>query len=127
LGRIPLFVPQGSIIPVGPVLQYTAEKSTEPTTLYIFGGKDASFTLYEDEGINYNYKAGKFSKIQIDYSASGNTLTIRKRVGAFDGMDSEKKFRIVWVDAANPQVFAPELVNSDVFAYTGSELIIHKK
>ena len=57
--------------PVGPDLQYTAEKPADPITLFVYTGKDASFSLYEDEGINYNYEKGAYSNININYSEQG--------------------------------------------------------
>jgi alpha-D-xyloside xylohydrolase len=56
--RMPLFVKAGSIVPVGPEIEYTAQKPADPVTLYVYTGADASFTLYEDEGTNYNYEKG---------------------------------------------------------------------
>ena len=56
--RIPLFVRAGSIVPFGPEIQYTDEKQAEHIKLYVYQGADAAFTLYEDEGVNYNYEQG---------------------------------------------------------------------
>ncbi len=56
--RMPLFVKEGSIIPVGPDIQYVDEKPADPLTLLVYTGRDCVFTLYEDEGINYNYEHG---------------------------------------------------------------------
>ena len=58
---MPIFVKAGSIIPVGPELQYTAERPADPITLYVYAGADGAFTLYEDEGVNYNYEQGGFA------------------------------------------------------------------
>jgi alpha-D-xyloside xylohydrolase len=45
---MPLFVRAGSIIPMGPFIQYSTEKS-DPLEIRIYAGADGDFTLYEDE------------------------------------------------------------------------------
>ena len=66
--RMPLFVKEGSIVPFGPEIQYAGEKQADEITLYVYAGKDAEFTMYEDEGVNYNYEKGAFSTIQFKYN-----------------------------------------------------------
>ena len=95
--RMPLFAKEGSIIPFGPALQYASEKPSDDITLFVYTGKDASFNLYEDEGINYNYEKGKFFNIPISYNESAKTLTIGKCTGDFAGMLKNKIFKIVWI------------------------------
>lgn len=65
--KIPVFVPAGAIIPFGPEMQWSDEKPAELITLYIYAGKDGGFTLYEDEGTNYNYEKGKYATIEFGY------------------------------------------------------------
>jgi alpha-D-xyloside xylohydrolase len=65
LQSIPLFVRAGSIIPFGPYLQYATEKAADPLEIRVYPGADGSFTLYEDEGENYNYETGKYSTIRF--------------------------------------------------------------
>ncbi|WP_282053600.1 TIM-barrel domain-containing protein [Maribacter luteus] len=103
--RIPLYVSSGSIIPVGPEIQYTDEKPADTLIIYIYKGKDGKFTLYEDEGVNYNYEKGKFSKIEFTYNDSKGTLSITKRQGTFDGMIKHRKFIFVTVDKDHPKSF----------------------
>lgn len=103
---LPLFVKAGSIIPFGPELQYTAEKSADPITLYVYAGADGAFTLYEDEGLNYNYEKGVFTRIPIQWNDSTRTLTIGKRAGSFPGMLSERTFEIVLVLKSKPAGFS---------------------
>lgn len=97
LERVPLFVKAGSIVIAGPEMQYTNEKPADPLTVYVFPGENGTFTLYEDEGINYNYEKGNFSTIRLDYDDATRTLTIGERKGSFDGMEAQRKFEIVWV------------------------------
>jgi alpha-D-xyloside xylohydrolase len=91
---IPLFAKGGSIIPIGPVRQSTAEKSDKPTDIYIIPGDNATFTLYEDEGTNYNYEKGEYSTIPFNWNNDKQQLTIGKRSGGFEGMEQEKTFII---------------------------------
>ncbi|HRG23196.1 MAG TPA: glycoside hydrolase family 31 protein [Chitinophagaceae bacterium] len=104
--RTPVFIKAGSIIPTGPALQYTSEKAADPLTLFIYTGKDASFTLYEDEGVNYNYEKGKFTEIPISFNQSTNTLTIGDRTGGFSGMLNSRTVFIKVVSAMQALPFA---------------------
>ena len=99
--RIPLFVRAGSIIPFGPEMQYTSEKPAEHIRLYVYQGDDASFTLYEDEGVNYNYEQGKYSMIEMKYDEESKELIIADRKGEFDGMLKERTFEIIKVSKNN--------------------------
>jgi alpha-D-xyloside xylohydrolase len=92
--RMPVFVKAGSIIPFGPGLQYTAEKPADTITINIYAGADASFNLYEDEGINYNYEKGAFSVIPIGYNEATKKVTVGERKGGFNGMLQKRTFRI---------------------------------
>ncbi len=97
LERMPLFVKEGSIIPAGPEIQYSGEKPADPITLYVFPGKDATFTIYEDEGVNYNYEKGQFATITLSYDEQGKSLTIGDRKGSFPGMSASRKFEVIWI------------------------------
>jgi alpha-D-xyloside xylohydrolase len=96
LNRMPLFVKEGSLLICGPVVQYSSEKQ-DPLTIYVFPGKNASTTLYEDEGTNYNYEAGKFATVAISYDDATATVSIAKREGSYPGMLAKRKIEIVWV------------------------------
>ena len=95
--RMPVFVKEGSIIPVGPELQYTSQKSADTITLFVYAGNNASFNLYEDEDTNYNYEKGIFATIRIDYNEGDRSLTINDRKGEFPGMLGKRIFNIIWV------------------------------
>ncbi len=94
---VPLFVKPGSIIPMGPFLQYSSEKPADPIELRIYRGADGKFTLYEDEGDNYNYEKGKYAVIPISWNEGKHSLEIGKRTGDFPGMLKERTFNIVCV------------------------------
>lgn len=103
--RIPLFVRAGSIIPFGPEIQYTDEKKADSIKLYVYQGADASFTLYEDEGTNYNYEKNRYALIPMTYDEASHQLIIGERKGEFDGMLQERTFEIIPVSKNNPQAF----------------------
>ena len=100
--RVPVFIREGSIIPTGPELQYAAEKPADPITLFVYTGKDASFVLYEDEGLNYNYEQGKYTEIPFTYNEAAQTLTIGERTGNFEGMLKNRTVYIRVISKTNP-------------------------
>jgi alpha-D-xyloside xylohydrolase len=95
---IPLFVPAGSIIPMGPFVQYATEKPADQIELRIYAGANGTFELYEDENDNYNYEKGMFSTIKFEWNDQQRELTIHNREGEFQGMLQSRKFNIVLVE-----------------------------
>lgn len=122
--RIPLFVPAGSILPFGPEIQFTDEKKSENINLYVYGGKNGAFTLYEDEGVNYNYEEGAFSTIDFVYDDTSKTLTIDTRRGMFNGMLNNRTFNVVFVDKTSVKEFNPD-VEGIVVPYSGEKQTIN--
>ncbi len=97
LDRVPLFVRAGSIVPLGPDVQYAAEKPADPIELRVYRGANGEFTLYEDENDGYNYEKGAYATIPIRWDEALQTLTIGERKGKFPGMLQSRNFRIVFV------------------------------
>lgn len=95
--KIPLFVKAGSIIPMGPFLQYSTEKPADPIELRIYPGANGSFTLYEDENDNYNYEKGVYATIDFNWDDAKRELTIGDRKGEFPGMLKERMIDVVVV------------------------------
>ena len=119
-GRIPLFVPAGSILPVGPDVQYATEHPDAPLTLYVYTGRDAHFTLYDDDAVTNAYERNEFSTIPITWDEASATLTIGSRSGQYSGMAAHRSFRVVIVSPDNPQPFGREDGNITV-DYDGRE------
>jgi alpha-D-xyloside xylohydrolase len=94
---LPLYVKAGSIVPMGPFLQYATEKAADPIELRIYPGADGQFTIYEDENDNYNYEKGKYATIAFSWDNTKKTLSIADRKGEFPGMLKERTFSIVLV------------------------------
>jgi alpha-D-xyloside xylohydrolase len=124
--QIPLFVREGSIIPFGPEIQFTGEKPADPITLYVYTGRNCGFTLYEDEGTNYNYERGEWSTIKFSYNDSTGDLTIDGRNGEFGGMLKERTFRIVWVTRNNHVAFHPGIVPHETVRYNGEKIVVKR-
>ena len=100
----------------------------ETVMLHLYGGKNRRFTLYEDEGTNYNYEQGKYATIPFLYDDKTQTLTIGERSGSFEGMLKVRRFKVVYrhpdlkVDALNIDEADGRIVN-----YTGKKLKITLK
>jgi alpha-D-xyloside xylohydrolase len=124
--RMPLYVREGSIIPVGPEIQYTDEKPADPVTLWVYTGRDCAFTLYEDEGTNYNYEKGECSTIKFSYSNSTGELTFGDRTGEYRGMRESRTFRIVWVTKGRPVPFSSGIKADAEIIYYGKKTGIIK-
>ena len=123
--RIPVFVPEGSIIPFGPEIQWSDEKPAELINLYVYEGKDAEFLLYEDEGTNYNYEKGKYATINITYSESSKTLTIGARKGSFNGMLQNRRFNVVTISKNHAQALNLENPQGKMIEYNGAEVKVN--
>jgi alpha-D-xyloside xylohydrolase len=125
--QIPVFVKEGSIIPFGPELQYTSQKTADTITLFIFGGRGASFKLYEDDGVTYNYEKGVSSTINMDYDEQTKTLTIRDRKGEFFGMLQKRVFNIIWITKDKPKKLDfNQPINAQI-VYEGKQTIVKLK
>ena len=96
--QVPMFVRAGSIVPLGPVMQYVGEKPWDNLEIRIYPGADAEFSLYEDEGDGYNYEQGYYSNIIFTWTDRTRTLHISARQGGFKGMLYERKFALVLPD-----------------------------
>ncbi|MGD0769229.1 MAG: TIM-barrel domain-containing protein [Tepidisphaeraceae bacterium] len=94
---IPIFIRAGSIVPMGPELQYTAEKPADPISLYVHLGADGDFGLYEDDGLTNAWQKGEFSLINLHWNDQSKVLTIGKRQGSFASMLPAREFDVFFV------------------------------
>jgi alpha-D-xyloside xylohydrolase len=97
LDLIPVYVKAGSVVPLGPAVQYAEEKKWNDLEIRVYPGANGSFVLYEDENDNYNYEKGLYSTISFNWDDKKKTLTIADRKGSFPGMLNTRKFKIVLV------------------------------
>jgi len=97
LDRMPLYIPAGSILPMGPEIEYATQDPGGPIELRIYRGADGSFELYEDSGDSYDYEKGMHTIIALHWNDQTGELTIGNREGAFPEMAATRQFRIVLV------------------------------
>jgi alpha-glucosidase (family GH31 glycosyl hydrolase) len=82
LETLPLYVREGSILPLGPVKQFTGEKVDEPLSISIYPGRDGSFLLYEDDGASFDYRKGEWMGIQMAWDDTRRTLSLQLAPGS---------------------------------------------
>lgn len=124
LDIMPLYIKAGSILPVGPAVQYAGEKKWDELEIRIYTGAAGKFVLYEDENDNYNYEKGMYSTITFTWDDKKKSLTINDRNGTFPGMLESRKFNLVIVGTnkaagENTVVAADKVIN-----YTGKKLVV---
>jgi alpha-D-xyloside xylohydrolase len=119
---IPVFVKAGSILAMGPELQYTDEKPADPLTVWVYTGADAAFELYEDDGVSYAYERGAFATIPLRWDEAQRTLTLGRRRGSFPGMPASREVRVVFVSRGAPIGHAPAPPAAKVVRYAGQRV-----
>jgi alpha-glucosidase/alpha-D-xyloside xylohydrolase len=82
LETMPLYIRAGSLLPLGPVKQFTGEKVEQPLSISIYPGSDAHFLLYEDDGSSFNYRKGEWMGIQMNWHDATRALTLRLAAGS---------------------------------------------
>jgi len=92
LGTTPLFVRAGAIVPLGPVRQYTTERSDEPIELTVYPGANGTFTLYDDDGRSFDYQRGDWMGIDLAWDDGGRRLSLRPAPGSRPAAD--RRFRV---------------------------------
>jgi alpha-D-xyloside xylohydrolase len=102
LTQIPLHVRAGSIVPMGPDVQYALQETDGRLTIRVYRGADGNFSLYEDDGLTYAAERGEFSRISFRYSEADATLDIAAREGAYPGMHAERTLDIEWIGGPAP-------------------------
>ena len=124
LDKIPLFVRAGSIVPVGPKVQYAAEKKWDNLEIRVYPGADGNFTLYEDEKDNYDYEKGRYSTITFIWDDLKQQITISDRKGSFPGMLSERKFNIIKVSKSNGSGMEQTGAYDKILTYQGKKISV---
>jgi len=122
--QIPVFVRAGSILPLGPDVQYIGEKPDAPITLHVFEGANGAFTLYEDQGTTFDYEKGAFSEIPIAWNEATKTLTIGTRKGTFTEMPQHRTFEIVITSRTTPTAFSLTPTPIKTVDYNGTSISI---
>lgn len=121
---IPVYVRAGSIVPTGPVMQYTDEKPDAPLTILVYPGANGSFSLYEDDGRSHAFEKGGFSRIPFAYDDATGTLTIGARQGSYKGMIANRQIIVRWMKEGSGIDGADGL--SAPLAYAGRTLTVKR-
>jgi alpha-D-xyloside xylohydrolase len=124
MDRMPLYVRAGAIVPLGPEMEWSAQKPEDPIELRVYRGADGQFTLYEDENDNYNYEKGKYSTIAFSWNDSTSALTIGQRKGEFAGMLQNRTFRIVFAGEHHGAGISAEENTDKLVQYTGQQVTV---
>jgi alpha-D-xyloside xylohydrolase len=122
LETLPLFIRAGSILPLGPEIDYADQKPSDPIELRIYAGSDGKFDLYQDQGDGYEYESGARSLVPISWNDAESSLTIGDREGSFAGMPNQLRFRVVLVRSNHGigETISPD-ADTEV-AYNGKKL-----
>jgi alpha-D-xyloside xylohydrolase len=124
LDRIPLHVRVGSIVPMGPDLQWATEKAADPLELRIYPGANAAFTLYEDEDDNYDYEKAVHAIIPIQWDDTNAKLTIGERQGKFPGMLERRTFHVIFVGEGHGTGIEPAAHVDKTIEYAGKSVTV---
>jgi alpha-D-xyloside xylohydrolase len=124
LEKLPLFVRAGSIVPMGPAMEWSTEKPADPMELRIYPGADGDFTLYEDENDGYNYTKGAHATIGLHWDDAAKTLTFGAREGSFPGMLAKRAFRVVVVGEGHGVGIGESATAEKTVEYDGGRLVV---
>ena len=97
LSRMPIHVRAGSVIPMGPSIQYSSEMADAPIELRVYPGADDSYTYYEDAGDGWGYERGEYALMHMRWDDAAGVLTISNRQGHFPSMRNQRRFQITVV------------------------------
>jgi len=122
LERMPLFIRAGSILPMGPKIEYATEDPAGPIELRIYRGADGKFDLYEDAGDGYEYEKGQHAVIPLRWDDHASSLLIGAREGSFPGMAANRKFRVVLVKEGHGEGIETAGTANAEIAYEGKEI-----
>jgi alpha-D-xyloside xylohydrolase len=124
LDRLPLYVRAGSILPMGPEVEWATEKPADPIELRIYRGADGDFTLYEDENDNYDYEKGVYATTALHWDDAKQELTIGDRQGHFPGMLETRTFRVVLVGENHGVGVDPTDEPDKIVQYSGKQTTV---
>ena len=85
LSELPVFVRAGSILPLDPLVESTAETPRGPLTLQVYVGDHCDGSLYQDDGMTFAYKSGSLLRMKFtcDSSPDGLRIHISEPAGTF--------------------------------------------
>ena len=111
-------------MPIGPEIQFTGDQPGAPVELWVYPGQDGVFTLYEDEGDNYNYEQGHFATIHLAWHDATRQLTVDQRQGSYPGMQMSGVFRVVTASGRPFDPLAASPAPAREVLYNGGRLAV---
>ncbi len=126
LSQIPIYVRAGSIVPMGPMIQY-AMQSADPLEIRVYKGQNGALTLYEDAGDTYDYENGQYALISFSWDDQTQQLTIGARTGSYSGMLASRTFNIVWVGTNHGAGVSVTPTPDQVIKYDGTQVVVSGK
>jgi len=114
--RIPLYARAGQIVVTGPQIEYTAQPQDGSLHVYVFAGKNAQFSLYEDDGVSYAYENGECSWIPFLWDEASSVLSIGGRRGSWPGMVEARDITVT--------VVTPNGCRTDGVSYAGAPVTV---
>ncbi|SDT04464.1 alpha-D-xyloside xylohydrolase [Mucilaginibacter mallensis] len=124
IDEMPLYVRAGSIVPMGPEVEYATQKTNKVIELRIYPGADGWFTFYEDENDNYNYEQGRYSTFTFAWNDKRKELSISDTKGAFPGMLIQHTFNIILVNGQHGSGPLATKVVDETINYNGKAIIV---
>jgi alpha-D-xyloside xylohydrolase len=124
LAKLPLFVRAGSIVPMGPAMEWSTEKAEDPLEVRVYPGADGDFTLYDDENDGYNYTKGVRSTIGLHWDDRAKTLTVGAREGRYPGMLTKRTLRVVVVGNGHGVGIAESATADKTVEYVGTKVAV---
>ncbi len=124
LAKLPLYVRAGSIVPMGPTMEWSTEKPADPIEVRVYPGADGDFTLYEDENDNYDYTKGQHATISLHWDDAAKTLTFGAREGSFPGMLGTHTFNVVVVGEGKGVGISDGTAQAHAVTYKGDRVVV---
>jgi len=121
---LPLYVKAGSIIPMGPDMEYATQKAAKNIELRIYPGADGTFKFYEDENDNYNYEKGQYATFTLTWKNAAHQLVISDTKGNFPGMLKNRTFNVVLVNGEHGSGTLITAKADRVVKYAGKKLVV---
>ncbi len=124
ISTMPLYIRAGSIIPMGPDIEYATQKTNKIIELRIYPGANGQFKFYEDENDNYNYEKGQYTTFTLTWNDKQHILTVSDTKGHFPGMLKQRTFNVIIVNGSHGS--SGDIVNKadKTFNYTGKTLSV---
>jgi alpha-glucosidase (family GH31 glycosyl hydrolase) len=78
IDKAPILVKAGAIIPMAPDNQLYIDQKKSPLTIRFYPEGTSAFTLYEDDGVSYDYQKGVYALTTFRCSESDSGILITK-------------------------------------------------